>query len=49
MFPDIVLKTFFSANCHINQFVTWKLNCFKTSRKQFFTLVSVGVKGLYED
>ena len=23
--------------------------CFKTSHKQFFTLVSIGVKGLYED
>ena len=34
----------FFASCHRNQIATWGFKCFKTSRKQFFTLVSVGVK-----
>ena len=49
MFSDIVLITFFFASCHRNQIVTWRFKCFNTSHKQLFTLVSVGVKGLYED
>ena len=48
MFPDIVLITFYFASCHKNLIVTWRFKCFKTLRKQCFTLVSVGVKGLYE-
>ena len=49
VFPDIVLITFVFASCRRNQIVTWRFKCFKTSRKQLFTLVSVGVEGLYED
>ena len=49
VFSVIVLITFVFASCHRNQIVTWRFKCFKTSRKQLFTLVSVGVEGLYED
>ena len=48
MFPDIVLITFV-AGYERNQIITWGFKCFKTSRKQVFTLVSIWMKGLYGD
>ena len=39
----------FFASFHRNQIVTWRFKCFKNSRKQFFTLVPVRFKVLYED
>ena len=48
-FSDILLLTFFFTSCHRNLIATWKFKCFETSHKQFFILVLIMVKGLYEE